>query len=447
MVMNIKDKALAFAINAHMGQVRKSEPDKPMIMHPINAGNILEEYGFDDNVIAACYLHDVVEDTPYTIDDIRLEFGDDVASLVWGNTEPDKSLSWEERKKHTISSIKNLPIRNKAIVCADKISNLEDLYLIMGKNGTRDFSCFKRGEEQQRWYYTSVYESLVEGGYKNFPLFTRYKDILDKAFYSDKDVLKDSIFGNDLDYYYKLKKLDFYKKELIKLKSLCKLSSPYVVEFSGTPRTGKTSTINNLYDFFRKGGFNVNIVEEFTTSKYYKEIFRDKFNGISRGNFNIKIVDEIFKQLLNVKFSDSDIVLIDRSLNDRQIWNYWCYCDGAIDDATYNRLKDKYLTLSQKMIDCLVMTYASSDVSLKRDYINGLALENRNFLNIKNIDRFNSSLNDLKDLFEASVDCYLPINTDDLSVRETGVIACDHIVKSMRKKYINEFKSNNGMVE
>ena len=38
------------------------------------------------------------------------------------------------------------------------------------------------------------------------------------------------------------------------------------------------------------------------------------------------------------------------------------------------------------------------------------------------------------------------INTDDLSVRETGVIACDHIVKSMRKKYINEFKSNNGMI-
>ena len=122
--MNIKEKAKEFAIKAHMGQVRKNEPDKPMIMHPINVGDILSLYGFDDNVVAAGYLHDVVEDTPYTIDDIRQLFGDDIANLVWGNTEPDKCLSWEERKMHTIESIKNLPLRNKAIVCADKIIRL-----------------------------------------------------------------------------------------------------------------------------------------------------------------------------------------------------------------------------------------------------------------------------------------------------------------------------------
>ena len=441
--MNIKEKALEFAINAHMGQVRKSEPDKPMIMHPINAGNILEQYGFDDNVIAACYLHDVVEDTKYSIDDIRNEFGDDIASLVAGNTEPDKSLTWEERKKHTISSVKSLPLRNKAVVCADKISNLEDLGLIIGKKGVRDFSCFKRGEEQQRWYYTSVYESLISGEDKDLPMFKRYKEVLDSVFYCDKDVLKDFLFSDDFDYYSKLKKLHSYKKELVKLKGLCELSSPYVIEFSGTPRTGKTSTINNLYDFFKKGGFDVSVLEEFTTSKYYKEILKEQFDGLSRGDRNIKIVDEVFKQLLCAKHSESDIILVDRSLNDRQIWNYWCYCDGAIDEKTYNRLRSKYLTLSRGMIDCLVMTYASSDVSLKRDYVNSLALEERNFLNIENIDRFNCSLNELDSLFKESVDCYVPINTDELSVRDTGVIACDHIVKAMRKKYIDEFKIKN----
>lgn len=72
--MDIKEKAKLFAINAHYGQVRKSEEDKPMIIHPINVANILSKYGFDDNVITAGYLHDVIEDTKYNEEDILREF-------------------------------------------------------------------------------------------------------------------------------------------------------------------------------------------------------------------------------------------------------------------------------------------------------------------------------------------------------------------------------------
>lgn len=103
---SIKEKAKMFAIQAHKGQIRKSEPDKPMVIHPIGVGQLLESFGYDDNVVAAGYLHDVVEDTKYTIEDIEKEFGSDIASLVMGVSEPDKSLSWEERKKHTIEVIK-----------------------------------------------------------------------------------------------------------------------------------------------------------------------------------------------------------------------------------------------------------------------------------------------------------------------------------------------------
>lgn len=127
--MDLKEKAKLFAINAHMGQIRKAEPDKPMIMHPISVGMILEEYGYDEAVVAAGYLHDVVEDTKYTISDIKKEFGSEVADLVMGDTEPDKSLSWEERKTYTIEKTKKLPLRNKLVICADKINNLEDLVI------------------------------------------------------------------------------------------------------------------------------------------------------------------------------------------------------------------------------------------------------------------------------------------------------------------------------
>lgn len=143
--MNIKEQAKLFAIKAHKGQVRKSDKEKPMVIHPINVGNILEENNYDDNVIAAGYLHDVVEDTNYTIEDIENQFGTDIASLVMGASEPDKSLSWEERKTHTINQVKDLDIRHKAIVCADKISNLEDLRILLETKENFTFDAFKRG--------------------------------------------------------------------------------------------------------------------------------------------------------------------------------------------------------------------------------------------------------------------------------------------------------------
>ena len=160
--MELLEEARNFAIMAHQGQVRKSEVDKPYIIHPIGVAKILEEYGFDDHVIAAGFLHDVVEDTEFTLDDIKKFFGDDIANLVLTATEPDKSLSWEERKHHTIQLTKDLPFRNKAVVCADKIHNLESLMILFGKTGKMDFSKFKRGFHEQRWYYTEVYKSLIK---------------------------------------------------------------------------------------------------------------------------------------------------------------------------------------------------------------------------------------------------------------------------------------------
>ena len=159
--MNIKEKAKLFAIKAHKGQIRKSDKEKPMIIHPINVANILSEYGYDDNVVAAAYLHDVIEDTKYTKEDLLNEFNDDIVSLVLGATEEDKSLSWEERKTITIDKVKYLDLRHKAVVCADKISNLEDMRIIFEIKGEKDFSAFKRGFDKQKWYYTEVYNSLI----------------------------------------------------------------------------------------------------------------------------------------------------------------------------------------------------------------------------------------------------------------------------------------------
>lgn len=438
--MDLKEKAKRFAINAHKGEVRKSEPDKPMIMHPIGVGMLLEEYGYDDEVVSAGYLHDVVEDTSYTIFDIEKEFGKGVADLVMGASEPDKSLSWEERKIHTIEETKNLPLRNKLVICADKINNLEDLMIKFTKNGNRDFSAFKRGEDKQRWYYTSVYESLIYNEDKNLPLFKRLENVLEVVFKEKEDLfLKDTIFKDEEEHYEKLKKLNAQKLELKKLKSLCSLSKPFVIEFSGTPRTGKTTTINNLYDFFKKGGFDVSIIEEFTTSKYYKEVLKKEFEGKSLEELHISILEEVYEQLQEALNCGNEIILVDRSLNDRQIWNYRRYLKGEFSENKYQEIKKKYKKISKDLIDFLVVTYADSLTSLKRDYLTSLSLEKRNFLNVHNIEEYNSSLKDLEDLFKESVDDFVLFDASYSSLNDVAVEVASKIMPAMRKKYIRSF--------
>ncbi len=439
-IMDVKEKAKLFAIQAHMGQDRKAEPDKPMIVHPIGVGQLLESFGYDDNVVAAGYLHDVVEDTKYTIEDIEKEFGKDIADLVMVASEPDKTLSWEERKKHTIEETKKLPLRKKLVICADKINNLEDLFLIFEKSGKRDFSAFKRGEKSQKWYYTNIYESLIFGEDKELPIFLRLKDILDKVFYQKENLfLRDTIFLDNQDYYAELRKLHAQKIELQRLKTLVTLPKPFVIEFTGTPRTGKTTTINNLYDFFKKGGFEVSLIEEFTTSKYYKEELRSKFDSMSYSDRDLAIFEEVYKQLLNAVMTKKDLILIDRSLNDRQIWNYRRLVRGDMPEDLYSSAKEKYAKLSKQLIDFLVVTYADSLTSLRRDYNSSLALENRNFLNEKNLNEYNESLQALKDLFVESVDSMVLLDTSKMSMNDVSIEVASQVLPVMRKRYIKEF--------
>ena len=77
-------KAYELAAKAHEGQMRQS--GEPYIIHPLNVAIILAQLELDLETIEAGLLHDVVEDTDVTIEDIRAEFGDEVADLVDGVT-------------------------------------------------------------------------------------------------------------------------------------------------------------------------------------------------------------------------------------------------------------------------------------------------------------------------------------------------------------------------
>ena len=437
--MKIELKAREFAIKAHKGQVRKSDKDKPMIIHPINVANILKEYDFDQNVISAGYLHDVVEDTKYEIENIKKMFGEDIASLVWGASEEDKSLSWEERKEHTIEKTKTLDLRHKAVICADKISNLEDLRILYELNGESVFSSFKRGFESQKWYYTEVYNSLIMNEDKNHPMFIRLKEIIDYIFYykNSNEYVKNIIFKDNIDEYNLLKNIHYRKEEVFKLKNVLSKKKPYVIEFTGTPRTGKTSLINNLKDFFKKKGFSVCIIEEFTTSLKYKTQIYPILKNKSKNVVNTEIPKYVLKDLDDAINSKYDVIIVDRSLFDRLIWVDRLFLKKGMSDEEYNEYKSIYIPLIKEKINIIVSLYTDSLTCLKRDYHANLSLENRTFLNEDNVNEYNKSLLNMEKLSIKENINFKMFDTTNKNQREISFEVIDSILSDMKKYYLS----------
>lgn len=436
--MNVVDKAKEFAIKAHDGQVRKTEKDKPMIVHLFDVASILKLYGFDDNVIAAGFLHDTLEDTKTTKEDILNNFNEDILSLIIGDTEIDKSLSWKERKTITVNEVKYLDIRHKSIVIADKISNLEDMLIYFNKLGKKDFSAFNQGFEEQKWYFESLYQSLILNEDEEKEYFKRLKSLIDEIFNNKEDeFLKNTIFKNKEQEYIEVKKLDAKKWELAKLKRLFDIE-PYTIEFTGTPRTGKTTLINNLYDFFKKGKFKTSILEEFTTSKRYKEQIYPKLKNEYKNVVNTEIPKYVLKDLEEEMQKDLDVILIDRSLFDRIIWVNRLYLKNGMKEDEYKDYLNTYIPLVNEKIDIVIALKTDAITALKRDYNANLSLEKRNFLNEDNVNEYNVSLENTLKMFENKV--YL-FDTTNTSQRETSIEVAHKILDSYRSRALNEIKT------
>ncbi|NLP26157.1 MAG: bifunctional (p)ppGpp synthetase/guanosine-3',5'-bis(diphosphate) 3'-pyrophosphohydrolase [Clostridiales bacterium] len=122
--------AYEFADKAHMGQTRSS--GEPYIVHPLAVGYILLELGMDTDTICAAMLHDVVEDTPVTLDEVRKRFGQDVAMLVDGVTKLNKvpMFNKEEQQAENVRKMMlamSQDIRVIIIKLCDRLHNMRTL--------------------------------------------------------------------------------------------------------------------------------------------------------------------------------------------------------------------------------------------------------------------------------------------------------------------------------
>ena len=121
-------RALAFAAHKHRDQRRKDAEASPYINHPIALAEILAGEGgvTDAEVLAAALLHDTIEDTDTSPEELRAEFGERIAAMVAEVTD-DKSLPKSERKRLQIVHAAGVSPGAKLVKLADKICNLRDV--------------------------------------------------------------------------------------------------------------------------------------------------------------------------------------------------------------------------------------------------------------------------------------------------------------------------------
>ena len=174
-------KAIIFACKKHGKQYRKST-DIPYISHIMEVMSILMFEECTIETIIAGILHDTLEDTETTDEEIRSLFGANILSIVKNVTE-DKSKSWFERKEHTILSLPRSLYEVQLVCCADKLSNLRSIYADLQKQGEKVWERFNAPKEKQKWYYEGILRSL--------------RKISDTDMYNELEELIEAIFNLD----------------------------------------------------------------------------------------------------------------------------------------------------------------------------------------------------------------------------------------------------------
>ena len=183
--MTLFDRAIIFAVKAHTGATRKGSKT-PYIVHPLEVAAIAATLTSDEEVLAACVLHDTIEDTPVTAEELRREFGERVLSLVLSDTENKRETlppaeTWELRKQETLIALEHASKEQLILALSDKLSNMRAIFRGYLERGDGVFEIFHvKDKAKQARYYRGIAERLKP--LKDTAAYREYVCLLEKVF-------------------------------------------------------------------------------------------------------------------------------------------------------------------------------------------------------------------------------------------------------------------------
>jgi (p)ppGpp synthase/HD superfamily hydrolase len=161
---DLEKKAIDFAREAHKGQKRQ-KTGEPYHLHVLKVGETLKFFHYDEPTVVAGFLHDVIEDTKYTFDNIVEEFGEPIADIVWDCTDP-PNVRGNLRRQGKLEKIDKLANNAPAVrvQIADLTDNVESIGACVQKFGEDTFSQFGAGIGILLYYnekYFRLYSKLL----------------------------------------------------------------------------------------------------------------------------------------------------------------------------------------------------------------------------------------------------------------------------------------------
>ena len=172
---DLLDRAIIFAVNAHHNTERRGK-GFPYIVHPLEAVEIVSTITADQELLAAAALHDTVEDTEVTVEQLREAFGDRIANLVHAESDQlngelfncettDEASTWHARKQAAIDRLAQAPRDAKIVAMGDKLSNMRAIWRDYQLKGDALWHIFHvKDKASHEWHYRGLAASLSELG-------------------------------------------------------------------------------------------------------------------------------------------------------------------------------------------------------------------------------------------------------------------------------------------
>jgi guanosine-3',5'-bis(diphosphate) 3'-pyrophosphohydrolase len=158
------ERALRWSAVCHAGQTRKGS-NVPYFAHAAAVAMILDRAGFDEDIVIAGLLHDVVEDTDATFEDVEALFGTVVCELVRLCSEvkhdaEGRKRPWIDRKRDHLASLAGVETATRAVMLADKLHNLISIELDLA-DGRPVWHQFNAERTQVLWYYRAMIDACA----------------------------------------------------------------------------------------------------------------------------------------------------------------------------------------------------------------------------------------------------------------------------------------------
>ena len=179
------DRAIIFAVHAHAGTERRGK-GYPYIVHPMEAMEIVATMTADQELLAAAALHDTVEDTDVTVEQIKAEFGDRIASLVADESEDrpegiSEEESWHDRKQAAINHLAQASRDAKIVALGDKLSNIRAIARDYAEIGDALWDRFHaKDPKDHKWHYLGLADALSE--LKGTEAYREFETLINQVF-------------------------------------------------------------------------------------------------------------------------------------------------------------------------------------------------------------------------------------------------------------------------